>query len=128
MSTVESEKPVHEEANGENNESLLQTTAISAEPEKPVQNERIEDNESSNPTRVEFESGPQNEEIRRDGSDPVHGIQPSRTSMSMAAPGLAGLHTPHRKRRLILFIGVVLATLDLCCLPITQVTLLFSRS
>jgi hypothetical protein len=39
-------------------------------------------------------------------------------SMSMLEP-LPALHTPHRKRKSILIAGVVLATLDLCCLPIT---------
>ncbi len=43
--------------------------------------------------------------------------QPSQT-MHIVEP-LPQLHTPHRKRRLILITGVVLATLDLCCLPIT---------
>lgn len=32
---------------------------------------------------------------------------------------LPSLHTPHRKRKTILIAGVLLATLDLCCLPIT---------
>lgn len=32
---------------------------------------------------------------------------------------LPELHTPHRRRKLILIIGVILAILDLCCLPIT---------
>lgn len=121
--SLESEKPDHEEEAKEgSNESSLQTSPISAESEESSQKEeRTEAIESSNSTRVEFKSAPQNEQIRtpKDDSDPVQGIQPSRTSMTMAAPGLAGLHTPHKKRRLILVIGVVLATLDLCCLPIT---------
>jgi hypothetical protein len=32
---------------------------------------------------------------------------------------LPALHTPHRRRKTILIAGVVLSTLDLCCLPIT---------
>lgn len=32
---------------------------------------------------------------------------------------LPQLHTPHKKRRTILWAGVALAVLDLCCLPIT---------
>lgn len=39
-------------------------------------------------------------------------------SMSMLEP-LPALHTPHRKRKTILIAGLILATLDLCCLPIT---------
>ena len=42
---------------------------------------------------------------------------PSQT-MSLVEP-LPALHTPHRKRKTILMVGLVLATLDLCCLPIT---------
>lgn len=38
---------------------------------------------------------------------------------SVAVEPLQDLHTPHRRRRLILVIGVLLATMDLCCLPIT---------
>jgi hypothetical protein len=43
--------------------------------------------------------------------------QPSE-SMGTIEP-LPTLHTPHRRRKPILIVGVVLATLDLCCLPIT---------
>lgn len=32
---------------------------------------------------------------------------------------LPELHTPHKRRRLILWLGIALAVLDLCCLPIT---------
>lgn len=43
---------------------------------------------------------------------------PSSESMDIIEP-LPALHTPHRKRKTILLAGVILATLDLCCLPIT---------
>jgi hypothetical protein len=33
--------------------------------------------------------------------------------------GLPRLHLPHRKRKTILVAGIVLAVMDLCCLPIT---------
>jgi len=120
--SLEPEKPFHmEESRGESNESSLQSTAMPAESEKPSQTEQqVEGNENSNPTRVEFESPRDgNPRAGREDLEPVQEIRPSRTSMSMIAPGLAGLHTPHKKRRLILGVGVVLATLDLCCLPIT---------
>ncbi len=39
-------------------------------------------------------------------------------TMSTFEP-LPELHTPHKKRKTILWLGVVLAVLDLCCLPIT---------
>ncbi|KAM3074665.1 hypothetical protein ACMFMG_008093 [Clarireedia jacksonii] len=32
---------------------------------------------------------------------------------------LPPLHTPHRRRQTIMWVGLVLITLDLCCLPIT---------
>jgi hypothetical protein len=32
---------------------------------------------------------------------------------------LPELQTPHKKRKTILWLGVVLAVLDLCCLPVT---------
>lgn len=35
------------------------------------------------------------------------------------AARLAPLHTPHRRRKVVLFIGLTLLTLDLCALPIT---------
>lgn len=44
-------------------------------------------------------------------------IQPTE-SMGVLGP-LPALHTPHKKRKTILVVGIVLATLDLCCLPIT---------
>ncbi|KAF4636346.1 hypothetical protein G7Y89_g1735 [Cudoniella acicularis] len=59
---------------------------------------------------------PENETGSRD-VDPHGTSQPSQ-AMAVIEP-LPELHTPHRKRRLILWVGVVLATLDLCCLPIT---------
>lgn len=40
-------------------------------------------------------------------------------STSVVAEPLQDLHTPHRRRRLILVVGILLATMDLCCLPIT---------
>jgi hypothetical protein len=43
---------------------------------------------------------------------------PSQTT-SMVVEPLQDLHTPHKRRRLILVIGVIGATMDLCCLPIT---------
>lgn len=94
---------------------------MSAEPENPSQTEdRIEGNENPNPARVEFESL-QHEDPRtgREDLHPVQETRESRTSTNMVPLELAGLHTPHKKRRLILSVGVVLATLDLCCLPIT---------
>ena len=49
-----------------------------------------------------------------------NGSENTQTSESMAVmEPLPALHTPHKKRRTILVAGVVLATLDLCCLPIT---------
>jgi len=50
---------------------------------------------------------------------PSEGTQPSQISqtMSLVEP-LPGLHTPHRRRSLILWGGVALAMLDLCWLPI----------
>jgi hypothetical protein len=30
-----------------------------------------------------------------------------------------GLHTPHKRRRMVLIVGLVVAAMDLCCLPIT---------
>lgn len=45
-------------------------------------------------------------------------IPPSQTT-SMVVEPLQDLHTPHKRRRLILVIGVIGATMDLCCLPIT---------
>lgn len=39
-------------------------------------------------------------------------------SISMLEP-LPALRRPHRKRKAILVGGLILATLDLCCLPIT---------
>ena len=43
---------------------------------------------------------------------------PSQTTSVVVEP-LQDLHTPHKRRRLILVIGVIGATMDLCCLPIT---------
>jgi hypothetical protein len=39
--------------------------------------------------------------------------------VAVAVEPLQDLHTPHRRRRLILVVGILLATMDLCCLPIT---------
>lgn len=47
----------------------------------------------------------------------VNGSEASH-SMNAFEP-LPELHTPHKRRRLILWAGIVLAILDLCCLPIT---------
>jgi hypothetical protein len=45
--------------------------------------------------------------------------QPSQAmSLGMSEP-LPDLHLSHRKRNIKLLIGLVLAILDLCCLPIT---------
>lgn len=44
--------------------------------------------------------------------------QPSQRRVDMIE-ALPELHTPHRRRKLVLVIGVILAILDLCCLPIT---------
>jgi hypothetical protein len=57
-----------------------------------------------------------NDEAQRDSEA---GTAPPSQSISMAVEPLQDLHTPHRRRRLILVVGILLATMDLCCLPIT---------
>lgn len=48
---------------------------------------------------------------------PSENSSPSQT-FGMREP-LPPLHTPHRRRKTILWIGLILVTLDLACLPIT---------
>jgi hypothetical protein len=68
---------------------------------------------------INFMHKAEGENTAEDSDRPIQDAasQPSQT-MSLADP-LPSLHTPHRKRKTIVLIGVVLATLDLCCLPIT---------
>ncbi|KAH6674454.1 hypothetical protein B0J14DRAFT_653750 [Halenospora varia] len=60
---------------------------------------------------------PENEERTSRDVQPSEASQPSQ-AMTLVEP-LPELHTPHRRRRIILWVGVALATLDLCVLPIT---------
>ena len=62
------------------------------------------------------ERPPENEIDEAPGE--IETTTPSQTA-SMVVEPLQDLHTPHKRRRLILVIGVIGATMDLCCLPIT---------
>lgn len=59
------------------------------------------------------ESSPHHPQTQSDHSSP----SPSQT-FGVGEP-LPPLHTPHRKRKTILWVGLLLVTLDLACLPIT---------
>ena len=67
------------------------------------------------------------ENERTDTSVPKEGDDSMSTGNETADPSesmeiieaLPALHTPHQMRTVILIVGVFLATLDLCCLPIT---------
>jgi len=50
---------------------------------------------------------------------PPNTTRAERSRRMRLAARLAPLHTPHRRRKFILFAGVTLVTLDLCALPIT---------
>jgi len=55
--------------------------------------------------------------LNNDGPASENGQPPVAIGVGMAEP-LPALHTPHRKRKIKLLAGVILATLDLACLPI----------
>ena len=59
--------------------------------------------------------------VLKEGDASMHnGSETTQPSESMGTiEPLPALHTPHRGREIILIVGVVLAALDLCCLPIT---------
>jgi len=59
------------------------------------------------------------ESERTAGNDEQKSETSRRSQATSMSEPLPELHTPHRRRRLILAAGVVLALLDLCCLPIT---------
>ena len=70
--------------------------------------ERTPETSSSSSTRV----SPQDMDVER-------GMESPRTQELGLDEPLPPLHTPHRRRRLLLWSGVIILTLDLCYLPIT---------